>query len=317
MQQAATEVAAAPTGPLRPFTSAPQMAAVGGAGGPQREVFGFGLLSSLADPYLGYPSWNFSLLTTVAVFGLHVNDDGTLATDSGWNVWNSSQLTGLITTAHNAGTKVVLTIILQDFSSGTPHMCAGLKNRATTVTQTVAQVAAKGVDGVNVDYEGLQGTCANGENPRADMTDLAHRLQAALPAASYLSIDTYASSAGDPSGFFDIPGLNAYVSSFFVMAYDSDFSNYGQAPLAGCTHYCLTPGVAAHRLLLQRHSRRHRVQRGGPGLEGHSRPALLQPGCVRGLPGRQRIPGAQPGNLDLALLQPLPVIDDQHGDGSD
>ncbi len=241
MQQAATEVAAAPTGPLRPFTSAPQMAAVGGAGGPQREVFGFGLLSSLADPYLGYPSWNFSLLTTVAVFGLHVNDDGTLATDSGWNVWNSSQLTGLITTAHNAGTKVVLTIILQDFSSGTPHMCAGLKNRATTVTQTVAQVAAKGVDGVNVDYEGLQGTCANGENPRADMTDLAHRLQAALPAASYLSIDTYASSAGDPSGFFDIPGLNAYVSSFFVMAYDSDFSNYGQAPLAGCTHYCLSP----------------------------------------------------------------------------
>src|SRR5712691_1953550 len=53
--------------------------AVAGPGAPQREVFGFALASSLSDPTVGYPSWNFSLLSTVAYFGLHVNDNGTFA----------------------------------------------------------------------------------------------------------------------------------------------------------------------------------------------------------------------------------------------
>src|SRR5450759_3887822 len=118
----------------------------GGSSSLQREVFGFALASSLSDPTVGYPTWDFSLVSTVAFFGLHVNDDGTLASDSGMTVWNSSQLTGLLGAARSHGTKVVVTVILQDFSAGTPHMCAGLANRATTVSQTVAQVTAKGVD---------------------------------------------------------------------------------------------------------------------------------------------------------------------------
>ncbi|HUZ35641.1 MAG TPA: hypothetical protein VMV17_04865, partial [Streptosporangiaceae bacterium] len=161
MQQAAAQVATAPVGaPL----------AIGGGGiitgafGPSREVFGFGLASSLADPTYGYPTWDFSLLTTVAFFGLHVQDDGTFAADSGLTVWNSSQLTGLVTTAHGHGTKVVLTIILQDFSAGTPHMCAGLSHGSTTIASTVAEVKAKGVDGVNVDYEGLNGSCGTADS---------------------------------------------------------------------------------------------------------------------------------------------------------
>jgi spore germination protein YaaH len=240
MQQAAEAVAGAKLGPLQPFITAPKLPAVGGSGNLDREVFGFALASSLSNPTIGYPSWNFSLLSTVAFFGLHVNDDGTFAADSGWNVWNSSQLTGLVSTAHAAATKVVLTIILQDFAAGTPHMCAGLASRATTVSQTVAQVAAKGVDGVNVDYEGLAGSCANGQNPRSAMTDLAHQLRSALPAGSYLSVDTYASSAGDPVGFFDVPGLGASVDSFFVMAYDLEYSNWRHAPLS-CSSFCLGP----------------------------------------------------------------------------
>jgi spore germination protein YaaH len=240
MQQVADSVAAAKLGPLQPFTRAPRVAAVGGAARLQREVFGFALASSLSDPTVGFPSWNFSLLSTVAFFGLHVNDNGTFAADSGSNVWNSSQLTGLLSAAHLAGTKVVLTIILQDFSAGTPHMCAGLANRATTVSQTVAEVTGKGVDGVNLDYEGLGGSCANGQSPRSAMTDLAHQLRGALPIGSYLSIDTYASSAGDPAGFFDVPGLSPNVDSFFVMAYDQEYSNWRHAPL-NCSSFCLGP----------------------------------------------------------------------------
>src|SRR5712691_2704617 len=143
----------------------------------RREVFGFGLASSLGDPTFGYPSWNFSLLSTVAFFGLHINWDGTIVSDSGLNVWNSSTLTGLLSTAHSSGTKVVLTIVLQDFQPGTPNMCAGLINRSITVKQAVAQVAAKGVDGLNVDYEGLNGTCQNGETAQAMMTDFVRQLR--------------------------------------------------------------------------------------------------------------------------------------------
>src|SRR5437899_3297866 len=89
----------------------------------RREVFGFGLASSLGDPTIGYSSWNFSLLSTVAFFGLHINSNGTIASDSGLNVWNSSTLSGLLSTAHASGTRVVLTIVLQDFAAGTPNMC--------------------------------------------------------------------------------------------------------------------------------------------------------------------------------------------------
>jgi len=207
---------------------------------PSREVFGFALASSLSDSTFGYPSWKFSLLSTVAFFGLHINWDGTVVADSGWNVWNSAALTNLVGTAHAAGTKVVLTIILQDFQPGTPNMCAGLINRAVTVGQAAAQALAKGVDGLNVDYEGLNGTCQNGQTSQSMLTDFARQLRAALPAGSYLSIDTYAGAAADTLGFFDVPGLNSYVDSFFVMAYDLEYSNYARSPL-NCVKFCLGP----------------------------------------------------------------------------
>jgi len=208
-----------------------------------REIFGFALASSLADPTVGYPSWDFSLLSTVAFFGLHVQANGTFAADAGASVWNSSELSGLLAAAHSHGTKVVLTIILQDFAAGTPTMCAGLTNSATTVANTVAEVKAKGVDGVNVDYEGLNGSCGSNSDPswaRHAFRNFVASLRSALPQGSYLSVDTYASSASDPLGFFDVAGLSSSVDSFFVMAYDLEYSNYSRAPTS-CASFCLGP----------------------------------------------------------------------------
>jgi spore germination protein YaaH len=234
-QPAVAAAAAAGSPSMTPLHAAPIQA----ASSPHREIFGFALASSLSDPTVGYPSWNFSLLSTVAFFGLHINDDGTIASDSGLTVWNSSALTNLVTAAHASGAKVVVTVVEQDFT-GMTHMCAALTNRATTVSQTVAQVSAKGVDGVNIDFEGVNGTCPNGQSTRSMLTDLANQFRTALPAGSYLSVDTYASSAADPAGFFDIAGLNAYVDSFFVMAYDLEYSNYSRPPTS-CTSFCLGP----------------------------------------------------------------------------
>ena len=209
---------------------------------PSREVFGFALASSLSDPTIGYPSWNFDALSTVAFFGVHVDTAGHFAGDSGWNVWNSSTLTALVSIAHQHGAKVVLTIILQDFSANTPNMCAGLAHADNTVAQTAAEVRVKGVDGVNIDYEGLDGSCGTSDPYWAQhaMTTMTRKMRAALGSSSYISVDTYSGSAGDPYGFFDVSGIAAYADSLFVMAYDMEYSNYSSAPVY-CSRFCLGP----------------------------------------------------------------------------
>jgi spore germination protein YaaH len=210
--------------------------------GPQREVFGFALASSLSDPTVGYPSWDFSLLTTVAFFGLHVNSgDGHFATDSGWNVFNSTALPALVSAAHSHGAKVVVTIVLQDFAAGTPQMCAGLTHTATTIADTVTEIKAKGLDGVNVDYEGLNGSCGTADSSwaRHAFTSFVGGLRAAT-SGYYLTVDTYASSAADPYGFFDVKGLAPSTDAFFVMAYDLEYSNWVRPP-TNCSRFCLGP----------------------------------------------------------------------------
>ncbi len=44
--------------------------------GPQREVFGFVSAGVIADPVVGYPSWDFGMLSTVAYFGEHAASGG-------------------------------------------------------------------------------------------------------------------------------------------------------------------------------------------------------------------------------------------------
>jgi len=235
---ASIQLAAAQSGPTHAARQVLQTVPAG----PQREVFGFALASSLSDPTVGYTTWDLSLVSTVAFFGLHVQNDGTLAGDAGSTVWNSSQLTNLVGAAHAHGTKVVLTIILQDFATNTPNMCGGLNHVSVTIPNAVAEMRAKGVDGINVDYEGLNGSCGYPDPSwaRHAFTNFLIGLRSSMPAGSYLSVDTYASSATDSVGFFDISALNASVDSFFVMAYDLEYSNYARPP-ASCSTFCLGP----------------------------------------------------------------------------
>jgi len=66
------------------------------------------------------------------------------------------------------------------------------------------------------------------------------KLRAAMPAGSYLALDTFSGAAEDNQEFFNITGLAPYVDSFFVMAYDMDEANYFEAPL-NCSSYCFNP----------------------------------------------------------------------------
>jgi len=242
MRETAQQVARAQPGPapVRRAGAAAQPA----AGHPAREVFGFADAGSLGDATVGYPSWDFSQLSTVGYFGLAVGPAGDLVHDGGWNVLNSGTFAGFRDAAHAAGVKVVLTLILQDLGT---TMCSGLANRQTTVSQAVPLVTSLNADGINLDYEGTYQTCANGQTNQAMLVDLGARLRAALPASrGYLTIDTYASSAADTTacncGFFDVRSLNSSVDAFFVMEYALESSNSGRPPLnCAAGTLCLSP----------------------------------------------------------------------------
>src|SRR6266581_4182426 len=185
-----TPVAASQTRGAAISNSAAPVAATVSSPGVNREVFGFALASSLADPTIGYPSWNFNLLTTVAFFGLHVGTSDQLVNDAGMTTWNSSALRNMVTLAHQHGVKVVLTVVLQDFSAGTPRMCAGLAHASATVVATVQQVKAKGVDGVNIDYEGLATSCGTSDRQWTQhaLTSFTAKMRSALGSHYYLSV---------------------------------------------------------------------------------------------------------------------------------
>jgi len=244
--------AASPTAPVGQAGTSGASSAAGTAtsGGPTREVFGFTYSGSLGDPTVGYPSWNFNLLSTVAFFSLHANYKGVLVADADWNVFNSPTFSNMVSVAHSHGVKVVVTISPLSGFSDFVDFCGTLYNAQVTVNQLVPQVVKMGIDGVNIDYEGQLATCHSTDpSLQASVSDqdlltaLAADMRAGLNnarAGYYLSIDTYSGSALGNDGFFNIPNLNQYVDSFFVMAYDMDYSNATLPPL-NCSKFCLGP----------------------------------------------------------------------------
>lgn len=254
MRQAADFESSAPVRTYAPSAPARTRIALSAPSNPRlfREVFGFAFASSLGDPTIGYPSWNFSLLSTVAYFGVHVTWTGDFSQDSALSTWNnpSGPVPGFIAAAHAQGTKVVLTIVMDDSTAGTPNMCSALQRGSVTITNTVNQVVAKGIDGVNVDYESNNSSCTDPssgavQSSQSLFTTFVRNLRAALPSGSYLTVDTYSGSAGYRSGstylgFFDIGALANYADAFFVMAYDMEYANASAAPIS-CPSFCIGP----------------------------------------------------------------------------
>lgn len=177
------------------------------------EVFGYAPYWSLAQASQ-FPVSDFS---TIAYFSVDVNPDGTIETSGpGWNGYESQDLTNLVTAAHQAGDRVVLTAT--DFSNSSLDSLTHNPSAGVTLGQQLTQlVKDKNLDGVNLDFEGT------GDGDQAGLDHLVSQVDFMLHAANphyQLTMATYASSAGDPSGFYDISGLSKWVDAFFVMAYD-------------------------------------------------------------------------------------------------
>ncbi len=174
--------------------------------------------------------FDVSAMTTLAYFSVGVNPDGSLdQSDSGWAGYQSQALADLITRAHAAGSRVVLTVSCFA-QSALDALTSSATAPQTLATALVAAVAAKNMDGVNLDFEGA------GSGDQAGLTHLVSVVSAALKAANphyQVTMDTYASSAGDPNGFYDIGALAPFVDAFFVMAYQLNLkaSSSASSPL--------------------------------------------------------------------------------------
>jgi len=128
-----------------------------------REVFGF-FLPSERDHLLHEA--DFSVLSTIAFFGIQANAWGQLVTHvhgsnqptSRWAAWRSPKMDRIINKAHAAGTRVVLTVTKFAWDSTAAYqssinLLSHPKRRHSLAQQIAAEVVQRGVDGVNIDFE--------------------------------------------------------------------------------------------------------------------------------------------------------------------
>jgi len=181
--------------------------------GREREVFGFvpyWMLDTDAEMSL-------STVTALSYFGVEIGSDGRIEqSGNDWRGYQSQALVDLIDRAHTAGIPVYLTA--KSFDQSTlDRLASSAMARSTLASQLVDAVDAKRLDGVNLDLEGA------GSSDRAGVVELVTTVAESLHSVNpmwQVTVDTYASSAIDSAGFFDIPRLAQASDALFVMAYD-------------------------------------------------------------------------------------------------
>ncbi len=186
------------------------------------EVFGFAPYWTLNQS----AGFDVSKLSTIAYFSIDVNPDGSLdESGPGWNGFQSQDLSDLVTRAHASGDRVVLTVTSFD-QSALNALTSSSSAPATLSTALIAAIKSKNLDGVNLDFEG------SGSADQTGLTSLVTQVSGAIHAANphfQVTMDTYASSAGDSGGFYNVRALAPAVDGFFVMEYQLNLQSNGSA----------------------------------------------------------------------------------------
>lgn len=177
------------------------------------EIFGFAPYWTLNAS----DGFDLRSLSTVAYFAVDANPDGTVAqSGDGWTGYQSQDLATLITRCHRSGVRVVLTV--KNFDNGQLHTLSTTPGAGAKLGgQIVDLIRAKNMDGANLDFEG---TSSGDRAPfAAFVTQVAQTVHAANPHWQ-VTADTYADSASDTGGFYDVGAMAPALDAFFVMAYD-------------------------------------------------------------------------------------------------
>ncbi len=221
------------------------------------EIFGFA-------PYWTLPiAGGFDLrdLTTVAYFGVDVAPDGSIiGGGDGWAGYQSQYLAQLISAAHFAGDRVVLTA--KSFDQGTLDRLSSDPTAGDRLgSQLVQAIQAKAMDGANLDFEGLGG---------ADRVGMARFIERGVgPAAR-----------GEPAlagHGRHLHQLGVQSERFLRRAHPG--AGDGRTVRHGLRHGELgrcQPELPAQLLLRQHHPVHGVVPLGGAALEGHPGAAVLR-----------------------------------------
>jgi spore germination protein YaaH len=216
-----------------------------------REVFGFLPYWELGSSSLRI---DYTKVSTIAYFGVgadatgnlqKTNTDGT--TTVGWSGWTSANLTNVINAAHQNHTRVVLTI--QSFgwsSTGLTRQKTLLGSstaRANLARQIAAAVAARGADGVNLDFEPL----ASGYESAFVALVRAIRTELSRVHSGYqLTFDTLGMIGNYP---IEDATSSGAADAIFVMGYDyrsASSSPVGSIAPLSRNGYDITDTVAAY-----------------------------------------------------------------------
>ena len=242
-------IAATSTSAVIPLVSAQPN--LGSASKLHREVFGFLPYWTLGDRTTVL---NDSLLTTIAYFSvgadangnlLKRNPDGSIST--GWGGWTSSAMSTVITNAHAQGTRVVLTLSVFAWTTGSAALqgalLGGAAARRNLARQAVAAVRDRGADGINLDFEPIAAGHA------ADFTALVRTIRAELDRVHrgyQLTFDATGWIGNYPIEAATAPGG---ADAIFIMGYDYRGDSAPTAgsidPLAG-SGYTLTDTIRAY-----------------------------------------------------------------------
>lgn len=237
-EQTSTRATTPPAGPgpasTSPTRSTSAPLALTAPATPAKEVFGFAPYWALGN----WSQWRTYLLSTVAYFGITLDGTGSIVNDEGVTGWNSSNLTNLVSAAHAAGDRVLVTVKCFDEAQINSIVATGAYVD-NAVNNAVNLARQRGLDGVDVDFEGYGSS--QYPNLRTQFTNfmgtMTARVHAAIPNSEVVA-DTYASSASSSSGMFDVAGLASNTDALYVMAYDMNPSGVtaATAPLNGGTY---------------------------------------------------------------------------------
>ncbi len=123
--------------------------------GMTREVMAFVTGSQLQ---YGLQRLDLDVVSTIALFSLEAGGNGQLVNrGSRWRAWTSPEADALIARAHAAGTRVVLSLSRFAWTGAeialSRQLLASAAHRGRLAREVAAEVARRGIDGVNVDFE--------------------------------------------------------------------------------------------------------------------------------------------------------------------
>ncbi len=152
---------------------------------------------------------HYDLLTTIALFDVSVNSDGTISNTHNF----PSHWSYVIQKAHENGVKVVLTAT--DFSSSSIASVVGNTTyQNNCINGLLSLVQSAGIDGVSIDFEGV--SSSSKDSLSSFMTRLTNTFHSNIPGSEV----TICGPAVDWSGAFDYNVLCANTDGVFVMGYD-------------------------------------------------------------------------------------------------